>query len=68
MQSEKQDGEQTGSDHELLTVKFRFKLKKVGEPTRPFSYDLNQIPYNHTVQVTNKFKGLDMIERVPEEL
>ena len=72
MQSEKKKkkrwGADCGSDHELLTVKFRFKLKKVGEPTRPFSYDLNQIPYNHTVEVTNKFKGLAMIEIVPEEL
>ena len=58
-----------GSDHELLIVKFRLKLKKVGKTTRPwFSYDPNQIPYNYTVEVTNRFKGLDLIERVPEEL
>ena len=57
-----------GSDHELLIVKFRLKLKKVGKPTRPVRYDLNQITYNYTVEVTNGFKGLDLIERVPEEL
>ena len=57
-----------GSDHELLIAKFKFKLKKVGKATRPFSYDQNQIPYNYTVQVTNRFKGLDLIGRVPEEL
>ena len=57
-----------GSDHELLTAKFRLKLKKVGETTRPFRYNLNQIPYDSTVEVTNRFKGLDLIGRVPEEL
>ena len=57
-----------GSDHELLIAKFRLKLKKVGETTRPFRYDLNQIPYNYTMEVTNRFKGLDPIDRVPEEL
>ena len=51
-----------GSDHELLISKFRLKLKKVGKTTRPFRYDLNQIPYDYTVEVTNKFKGLDLIE------
>ena len=51
-----------GSDHELLIAKFRLKLKKVGETTRPFRYDLNQIPYDYTVEVRNKFKGLDLIE------
>ena len=51
-----------GSDHELLIAKFRLKLKKVGKTTRSFRYDLNQIPYNYTVEVTNKFKGLDLIE------
>ena len=50
------------SDYELLTGKFRLKLKKVGKTTRPFRYDLNQIPYNYTVEVTNRFKGLDLIE------
>ena len=61
-------GSDCGSDHELLIAKFRFKLKKVGEITRPFRYDLNQIPYNYTVEVTNRLKGLDLIDRVPEEL
>ena len=56
------------SDHELLIVKFRLKLKKVGKTTRPFRYDLNQIPYDYTVEVTNRFKGFDLIYRVPEEL
>ena len=54
--------------HELLTAKLRLKLKKVGKTTRPFRYDLNQIPYNYTVEVINRFKGLDLIDRVPEEL
>ena len=56
------------SDHELLIAKFRLKLKKVGKTTRPFRYDLNQIPYDYTVKVRNRFKGLDLIDRVPEEL
>ena len=55
-------GADCGSDHELLIAKFRLKLKKVGKTTRPFRYDLNQIPYNYTVEVTNRFKGLDLIE------
>ena len=55
-----------GSDHELLIAKFRLKLKKVGKTTRPFRYDLSQIPYDYTVEVTNTFKGLDLIDRVPE--
>ena len=55
-------------DHELLIAKFRLKLKKVGKTTRPFRYDLNQIPYDYTVEVRNRFKGLDQIDRVPEEL
>ena len=50
------------SDHELLIAKFRLKLKKVGKITRPYSYDLNQIPYDYTVEVRNRFKGLDLIE------
>ena len=58
----KQDQELTGSDHELLIARFRFKLKKVGKTTRPFRYDLSQIPYDYTVEVTNRFKGLDLIE------
>ena len=57
-----------GSDHELLIAKFRLKLKQVGKTTRPFRYDLNQIFYNYTVGVTNRFKGLDLIDRVLEEL
>ena len=61
-------GADCGSDHELLKGKFRLKLKKVGKTIRPFRYDLNQIPYNYTVEVTNRFKGLDLIDRVPEEL
>ena len=57
-----------GSDHELLIAKFRLKLKKVGKTTfRSFRYDLNQIPYDYTVEVTNRFTGLDLIDRVPEE-
>ena len=55
-------GADCGSDHELLIAKFRLKLKKVGKTTRPFRYDLNQIPYYHTVKVRNRFKGLDLIE------
>ena len=55
-----------GSDHEFLTAKFRLILKKVGKTTRPFKYNLNQIPYRYIVEVTNRFKGLDLI-RVPEE-
>ena len=57
-----------GSDHELLIAKFRLKLKKVGKTTRPFRYDLSQITYNYTVEVTNRFKGLDLTDRVPDEL
>ena len=65
---QKQDQELTGSDHELLIAKFRLKLKKVGKTTRPFRYDLKQIPYDYTVEVRNRFKGLDLIDRVPDEL
>ena len=61
-------GADCGSDHELLIAKFRLKLKKVGKTTRPFRYDLNQITYNYTVEVRNRFKGLDLIDRVPDEL
>ena len=61
-------GADYGSDHELLIAKFRLKLKKVGKTSRPFRYDLNQIPYDYTMEVRNRFKGLDLIDRVPEEL
>ena len=61
-------GTDCDSDHELLTTKFRLKLKKVGKTIRPFMYDLNQIPYEYKEEVTNRFKGLDLIDRVPEEL
>ena len=56
------------SDHEILIAKFRLKLKKVGKTTRPFRYDLNKIPYDYTAEVRNRFKGLDLIDRVPDEL
>ena len=59
-------GADCGSDHEILTAKFRFKLKKVGKTIRPLRYDLNQILYDYTVEVTNRFKGLELIDRVPE--
>ena len=59
---QKQDQELTGSDHEVLIAKFRLKLKKVGKTTRPLRYDLNQIPYDYSVEVRNRFKGLDLIE------
>ena len=55
-------GADCGSDHELLIAKFRLKLKKVGKNTRPFRYDVNKIPYDYTVEVKNRFKGLDLIE------
>ena len=61
-------GADCGSDHELLLAKFRLKLKKVGKTARPFRYDLNQIPYDYTMEVRNIFKGLDLIDRVPDEL
>ena len=61
-------GADCDSDHELLIAKFRIKLSKVGKPTRPFRYDLNQIPYDYTVEVRNRFKGLDLIDKVPDEL
>ena len=57
-----------GSDHELLIAKFRLKFKKVEKTTRSFRYDLNQIPYDYTVEVRNRFKGLDLIDRVPDQL
>ena len=61
-------GADCGSDHELLISKFRLKLKKWGKTTRPFRYDLNQIPNDYTVEVINRFKGLDLIDSVPDEL
>ena len=61
-------GADCGSDHEHLIAKFRLKLKKVGKTTRPFRYDLNQIPYDYTGEVRNRFKGLDLINRVSDEL
>ena len=61
-------GADCGSDHELLIANFRLKLKKVRKTTKPFRYDLNQMPHNYTLEGTNGFKGLDLIDRVPEEL
>ena len=61
-------GADCGSEHELIVAKFKCKLKKVGKTTRSFRYDLNQIPYNYTVEVRNRLKGLDLIDRVPGEL
>ena len=61
-------GADCGSDHELLIAKVRLKLKKTGKTTRPFRYDLNQSPYDYTVEMINRFKGLDLIDKVPEAL
>ena len=61
-------GADCGSDHEPLIAKFRLKLKKVGKTARPFRYDLNKIPYDYRVEVRNRFKGLDLIDRVADEL
>ena len=61
-------GADCASDQELLIAKFRLKLKKVGKTTGPFRYDLNQIPFSYTVELRNRFKGLDLIDKVPEEL
>ena len=66
--SQQRPGADCGSDYELLISKFRLKLKKVGKTTRPFRYDLNQISYAYTVEVTNRFKGLDLIDRMPANL
>ena len=66
--SKNKTGVDCGSDSDLLIAKFRHKLKKVGKTTRPFRYDLNQIPYDYTGKVTNRFKGLDLIDRVLEEI
>ena len=68
MSAKTRSGADFGSDHELSIAKFRLKLKKVGKTSRPFRYDLNQILYTYTLEVTNRFKGLDLIDRVPEEL
>ena len=68
MSAKTRPGADCGSDHELLIAKFRLKSKKVGKTTRPFRYDLNQIPYNFTVEVRNRLKELDLRDRVPEEL
>ena len=68
MVSKNRWGADCGSDHELLIAKFRVKLKKVGKTIRPFGYDLNQIPYEYTVEVTNRFKELDLMDRVSGEL
>ena len=67
-QQKTRPGADCGSGHELLIAKFRLKLKKEGKTTRPFRYDLNQIPYDYTAEVRNRFKGLDLIDRVPDEL
>ena len=61
-------GADCGSDHELLIAKFRFKLKKVGKTTRPFRYDINPIPYDYTVEMRNRFKGLHLTDRMPDDL
>ena len=61
-------GADCGSNHELLITKFRLKLKEIGKTTRPFKYDLHQTPYDFTVEVRNRFKGLDLIDRMPDEL
>ena len=61
-------GADYGSDRELIIAKLRLKLKKVGKTTRPFRHDLNQIPYHYAVEVRNRFKGLNLIDRVPDEL
>ena len=66
--SKNKTGAECDSNHELLITKFRLKLKKVEKTTRQFRYDLNQIPYNYIVEGTNRFKGLDLIDRVPKEL
>ena len=63
-----QQKQDCGSDHERLITKFRLKLKKVGKTTRPIRYDLNQIPYDYIVAVMNRFKGLDLVDRVPIQL
>ena len=66
--SQQKLGTDCGSDYEILIAKFRLKMKKVGKTTRSFRYDLNHIPYNYTVKVTNRFKGLELVDRILEEL
>ena len=66
--AETRPGADCGSDHELLIAKFRLKFKKIGKTTRPFRYDLNQIPYDYTVELRNRFKGRDMIDRLLDKL
>ena len=66
--SKARPGADCGSDRELLIAKFRLKLKKVGKNTRPFRYDIKQIPFDYTVEVRNRFKGLDLIDRVPDDI
>ena len=66
--AKRRPGADCDSDHEFLIAKFRLKLKKVGKTTRPFRYDLNQFPYCYTLKVKNRFKGLGLIDRVPDEL
>ena len=61
-------GADCGTDHELLIVEFRLKMKKIGEITRPFRYNPNQIPYDYSLEVRDRVKGLDLVDRVPEEL
>ena len=68
MSAKRRLGADCGSDLQLLIAKLRLQLKKVGKTTRPLTYDLNQIPCDYTVEVTNRFKGLDLINKVPEEL
>ena len=67
-QQKARPGADCGSDHQLLIAKLRLKLKKMGKITRPVRYNLNQIPYEYAVEETNRFKGLDLVDRVPEEL
>ena len=67
-QQKTRPGADYDSDHHFLTAKFRFKLKKMGKTTMPIKYHLNQIPYDSIVEVMNRFKGLDLVNRVPEEL
>ena len=68
MSAKRRLGADCGSDLQLLIAKFRLKLKKVMKTTRPFRYDLNQIPCDYTVEVTNRFKGLDLVDRLHKEL